>query len=72
MRTIRAYELSPLAGISARPRTQGRFDAARGDVIVSMDGDLQHDPEEIPAFVAKIEEGYDIVSGGEPRGRTGG
>jgi glycosyltransferase involved in cell wall biosynthesis len=39
------------------------FDAARGDVIVSMDGDLQHDPEEIPSFLAKIDEGYDIVSG---------
>jgi len=39
------------------------FDAARGDVIISMDGDLQHDPEEIPAFIAKVEEGYDIVSG---------
>jgi glycosyltransferase involved in cell wall biosynthesis len=39
------------------------FDAARGDVIISMDGDLQHDPEEIPAFIAKLREGYDIVSG---------
>ena len=39
------------------------FDAARGEIIISMDGDLQHDPEEIPAFIAKLEEGYDIVSG---------
>src|SRR5215469_9676131 len=39
------------------------FDAARGEVIISMDGDLQHDPEEIPSFVGKLEEGYDIVSG---------
>jgi len=39
------------------------FDFARGDVIISMDGDLQHDPAEIPAFVTKIDEGYDIVSG---------
>jgi len=39
------------------------FDVARGDIIISMDGDLQHDPEEIPFFVAKIDEGYDIVSG---------
>src|SRR5437867_649259 len=39
------------------------FDFARGDVIISMDGDLQHDPIEIPAFIAKISEGYDIVSG---------
>lgn len=39
------------------------FDFARGEVILSLDGDLQHDPEEIPLFVAKMEEGYDIVSG---------
>jgi glycosyltransferase involved in cell wall biosynthesis len=39
------------------------FDAASGDVVISMDGDLQHEPEQIPAFVAKLEEGYDIVSG---------
>ncbi|HEY2461165.1 MAG TPA: glycosyltransferase family 2 protein [Candidatus Acidoferrum sp.] len=39
------------------------FDHARGDVIISMDGDLQHDPDEIPRFLEKIEEGYDLVSG---------
>ncbi|HJY85436.1 MAG TPA: glycosyltransferase family 2 protein [Candidatus Acidoferrales bacterium] len=39
------------------------FDFARGDVVLSMDGDLQHDPEEIPTFIGKIKEGYDIVSG---------
>src|SRR2546428_12380957 len=39
------------------------FDAARGDVIISMDGDLQHDPEEIPRFLEKIEEGYALVRG---------
>ena len=39
------------------------FDFARGGVIISMDGDLQHDPEEIPRFLEKIEEGYDLVSG---------
>ena len=39
------------------------FDFARGEVIISMDGDLQHDPEEIPRFVEKLEEGYDLVSG---------
>lgn len=39
------------------------FDFARGEVIISMDGDLQHDPEEIPRFVEKMEEGYDLVSG---------
>jgi len=39
------------------------FDFAHGEVIISMDGDLQHDPEEIPQFIAKIREGYDIASG---------
>ncbi len=39
------------------------FDEARGDVIVAMDGDLQHDPADLPALVQKIEEGYDIASG---------
>ena len=39
------------------------FDFARGEVVVSMDGDLQHDPEEIPRFLEKIAEGYDLVSG---------
>ena len=39
------------------------FDFARGDVILTMDGDLQDDPEDVPLFLAKIREGYDIVSG---------
>jgi glycosyltransferase involved in cell wall biosynthesis len=39
------------------------FDAAGGDVIVAMDGDLQHAPEEIPKLLAKLDDGYDIVSG---------
>lgn len=39
------------------------FDEAQGDVIVSMDGDLQHDPEDIPLLLEKIEQGYDIASG---------
>src|SRR5579875_2653183 len=39
------------------------FDHAEGDFILAMDGDLQHDPAEIPAFLEKLEEGYDVVSG---------
>jgi glycosyltransferase involved in cell wall biosynthesis len=39
------------------------FDHSQGDYIFAMDGDLQHDPSEIPDFVAKLEEGYDVVSG---------
>ncbi|MCL4851539.1 MAG: glycosyltransferase family 2 protein [Bryobacteraceae bacterium] len=43
------------------------FDEAQGHVIVSLDGDLQHDPEDIPALLAKIDEGYDIASGWRKR-----
>src|SRR5438045_848433 len=39
------------------------FDHAVGDYIIAMDGDLQHDPDDIPKFLEKIAEGYDIVSG---------
>jgi len=39
------------------------FDHASGDVIVPMDGDFQNDPEDIPKMLAKLEEGYDVVSG---------
>jgi len=45
------------------PALKAGFDFARGEVIISMDGDLQHDPEEIPKFLEKIEEGFDLVSG---------
>ncbi len=39
------------------------FDHAVGEYILAMDGDLQHHPEDIPLFLEKIAEGYDIVSG---------
>jgi glycosyltransferase involved in cell wall biosynthesis len=39
------------------------FDHARGEYIIAMDGDLQHDPADIPIFLEKVAEGYDIVSG---------
>jgi glycosyltransferase involved in cell wall biosynthesis len=39
------------------------FDHASGEFILAMDGDLQHEPAEIPLFLAKLEEGYDVVSG---------
>jgi glycosyltransferase involved in cell wall biosynthesis len=43
------------------------FDHARGEYIIAMDGDLQHDPSDIPVFLEKIAEGYDIVSGWRKR-----
>jgi glycosyltransferase involved in cell wall biosynthesis len=39
------------------------FDNASGEFILAMDGDLQHDPDDIPAFIEKLDEGYDVVSG---------
>lgn len=39
------------------------FDYARGRVIITLDGDLQNDPQDIPRLLSKLEEGYDLVSG---------
>lgn len=39
------------------------FAAARGNIIVTSDGDLQNDPRDIPALVARLDKGYDIVCG---------
>ncbi len=39
------------------------FDFARGAIIIAMDGDLHHDPQDIPRLLEKLREGYDIVSG---------
>jgi glycosyltransferase involved in cell wall biosynthesis len=39
------------------------FSAARGDIIMTLDADLQDDPAEIPNFLKKLNEGYDVVSG---------
>ena len=39
------------------------FEHAAGEIIVTMDGDLQNDPADIPRLLEKINEGYDIVSG---------
>ena len=47
------------------------FDHASGEIIIAMDGDLQHQPEDIPRFVKKIEEGYDVVSGWRQKRQDG-
>src|SRR3954463_7118806 len=39
------------------------FDHARGDVVVTSDGDLQNDPQDIPRLVTKLDEGFDMVCG---------
>lgn len=51
------------------------FAIAKGDIIVTMDADLQDEPDEIPSFLAKLDEGYDCVSGWkklrkDPLGKT--
>lgn len=42
---------------------QAGLDEANGDVLITLDGDLQNDPADIPTLLAKIEEGYDLVHG---------
>jgi undecaprenyl-phosphate 4-deoxy-4-formamido-L-arabinose transferase len=39
------------------------FERARGEIVVTLDGDLQNPPEEIPKLLEKLQEGYDVVSG---------
>ena len=45
------------------PAMAAGFHHARGSAIVTLDGDLQNDPADIPLLLAKLEEGYDLVSG---------
>ncbi|CDO35692.1 MULTISPECIES: glycosyltransferase family 2 protein [Novosphingobium] len=47
-------------------------EVARGDVLVTMDGDLQNDPEDIPRLLERIEEGYDIAIGWRRKRKDGG
>ena len=42
---------------------QAGFRNSKGDIVITMDADLQDDPKEIPRFIEKLEEGYDLVSG---------
>jgi glycosyltransferase involved in cell wall biosynthesis len=48
---------------SQTPALQAGFDRARGDVIVTMDGDLQNDPRDIPRLLEPLSRGADVVSG---------
>jgi glycosyltransferase involved in cell wall biosynthesis len=51
------------------PALAAGFAHARGDVVVTIDGDLQDDPAEIPKLLAKLDEGFDLVSGWKTRRR---
>ena len=48
---------------------QAGFEEAQGDIVVTIDGDLQDDPAEIPKLLAKLEEGFDLVSGWKAKRR---
>jgi undecaprenyl-phosphate 4-deoxy-4-formamido-L-arabinose transferase len=58
---VRVVELSRNFG--QHPAILAAFQRARGDVVVTLDADLQNPPEEIPKLLAKIDEGYDVVGG---------
>ncbi len=66
---VEAKLLSPLRLISFRKNfgQTAAFDAgikaAQGEIVVTLDGDLQNDPADIPLLLEKINEGYDVVSG---------
>lgn len=66
---VEAKLLSPLRLISFRKNfgQTAAFDAgikaAQGEIVVTLDGDLQNDPADIPLLLQKINEGYDVVSG---------
>jgi len=59
--TVRVIELRRNFGQTAA--MAAGFDFAELEVVVTLDGDLQNDPHEIPAMVQKLEEGYDMVAG---------
>jgi glycosyltransferase involved in cell wall biosynthesis len=58
---FRIVELRSNAGQTAA--LQAGIDVATGDIVITMDADLQHFPEEIPMFLTKIDEGWDVVCG---------
>jgi glycosyltransferase involved in cell wall biosynthesis len=60
-RHVRGIDLAGNYGQTLALRTG--FELAKGDVIIAMDGDLQHDPKYIPDLITKMEEGYEIVGG---------
>ena len=58
---VRALQF--IRNFGQHPAIFAGFQAARGEVIVTLDADLQNPPEEIPKLVAKLAEGYDTVGG---------
>lgn len=59
--SLRTVHLSQNKGLSRA--LEAGFSEAKGDIIVSLDGDMQNSPEEIPRLIEKLSEGYDTVCG---------
>ena len=59
--TLKLIELRSNSGQTAA--LQAGLDHANGEIIITLDADLQHFPEEISSFLEKIEDGYDVVCG---------
>lgn len=58
---VRVIEFAHNAGQSAA--MHAGIHQSRGEIIVTLDGDLQNDPADIPAMIAKLDEGFDLVCG---------
>lgn len=66
----RSYEIIAVDDASGYHHHFGKWEAlrvgiahAKGDVVITMDADLQDDPKELPRLITKLKQGYDIVSG---------
>jgi glycosyltransferase involved in cell wall biosynthesis len=66
---LRVLELRRNFGQTAA--LQAGLSAARGDIVISMDSDLQHFPEDLPQFLSRLEEGFDLVCGWRHARREG-
>jgi glycosyltransferase involved in cell wall biosynthesis len=66
---VRVLELRRNYGQTAA--LQAGFDAARGEILLSLDSDLQHFPEDIPVFLETLEKGYEVVCGWRHRRAEG-
>src|SRR5215203_1685734 len=72
---VRAFQSSDVHVIALRHRRNfgkaqalaNGFAVARGDAVITMDGDLQDDPDELPRFIAELNDGNDLVSGWKQR-----
>jgi dolichol-phosphate mannosyltransferase len=67
MEEIRLWGVRLRRNFGKAAALQAGFHTARGQIVITLDGDLQDDPQEIPRFVAALEQGADVVSGWKVR-----